>query len=250
MGPARRAGPLRFPTIMRRPSPALVVAVIALVVSCAGTAGARILITSKDVKDGSLQGKDIRANTITGRNVKGLSGRDVLKNGLDGSDIDEATLDTVPSATNATNATRATTAGTADAIKGVHFGRAYFKAQSGTGATVLFDEGGVRVQAACGTGGALAVNAVPTAGGADGLIRVTVIHPGNPAQPTYVTDNDFVSGDSANLVAGGADNASGQLVFTSPTGDTVTMDYLAQGAVDPARGFACLFTGTAIHTTA
>lgn len=246
MGPARPAGPLRFPTIMRRPSPALVVAVVALVVSCAGSAGATILITSKDVKDGSLQGKDIRANTITGRNVKGLSGRDVLKNGLDGSDIDEATLDTVPSAT---NATRATTAGTADTLRGVHFGRAYFKAGSGTTATTVYDEGGIRVQAACGVGGVLAVNAVPS-GSADGLIRVTVIHPGSPAQPTYVTDNDFVGTDSANLVAGGADNASGHLVFTSPAGDTVTMDYLAQGAVDPARGFACLFTGTAIHTTA
>jgi hypothetical protein len=152
----------------------------------------------------------------------------------------------VPSAT---NATRATTAGTADAIKGVHFGRVFFKAQSGTGATSLYDEGGVRFQAACGTGGVLAVNAVPS-GSAGGLIRVTVMHPGSPAQPTYVTDNDFVDGDSANLVAGGADSVSGQVVFTSPAGDTVTLDYLAQGAVDPSRGFACLVTGTAIHTTA
>jgi hypothetical protein len=227
---------------MPRPSPALIVSVIALIAACAGSAGAAALITSKDVKDHSLQGKDIRSNTITGRNVKGLSGRDVIRNGLDGSDIDESTLDKVPSAA------RADSAGTADAVKGMHVGNVAFRAMAGTAGTPVFDQGGLRLQAACAAGGLLTATATPS-GSAGGVIRIGVVHPGTPAETTYVSDNDFTGADSANLVAGGAGNAQGHLTYTSPAGDTITVDYLTQDGVDPARGYACLLAGTAVHTT-
>ena len=74
---------------MRRPSPALVLSIIAIVIACAGSAGAAVLVTSKTIKDRSIRGKDVRSNTLTGRTIKGLSGRDVIRDGLDGSDIDE-----------------------------------------------------------------------------------------------------------------------------------------------------------------
>ncbi len=42
-----------------RPSPALLVSVVALVVACAGTALAGNLITGKDIKNGSIKPKDL-----------------------------------------------------------------------------------------------------------------------------------------------------------------------------------------------
>lgn len=66
---------------LRRPSPALVISSIALVVACTGTAVAATVITSSkqiknnvvlsaDVKDGSLQGRDIKKGTITQDKLK------------------------------------------------------------------------------------------------------------------------------------------------------------------------------------
>lgn len=69
---------------LRRPSPALVISIVALVVACTGTAVAATIITSTaqirngavlsaDVKDGSLQNRDLRKGTITqSRLSKGL----------------------------------------------------------------------------------------------------------------------------------------------------------------------------------
>src|SRR5918998_406017 len=66
---------------LRRPSPALVISCIALVVACTGTAVAATVITrssqvknntllSADIKDGSLQGRDIKNGTITVNKLK------------------------------------------------------------------------------------------------------------------------------------------------------------------------------------
>jgi hypothetical protein len=50
----------------RRPSPALVVSIIALVVACAGTAVAATLITSSSqIKNGTIRGVDLKKGTIT-----------------------------------------------------------------------------------------------------------------------------------------------------------------------------------------
>ena len=56
-----------------RPSPALVVSIIALVVACTGTATAASVIikSSAQVKAHSLQGSDIKNRSITGLNVAG-----------------------------------------------------------------------------------------------------------------------------------------------------------------------------------
>lgn len=66
---------------LRRPSPALVISSIALVVACTGTAFAATLITSTtqikngavqsaDIKDGSVQGRDIKDGTVTANKLK------------------------------------------------------------------------------------------------------------------------------------------------------------------------------------
>ena len=66
---------------LRRPSPALVISCIALIVACAGTAYGAVVITesgqirngaimSADLKNGSVQGVDIKNGTITQNKLK------------------------------------------------------------------------------------------------------------------------------------------------------------------------------------
>jgi hypothetical protein len=59
----------------RRPSPAMVVSIIALVVACAGTAtAARLLITSPaQVKSNVLSGRHIKNASLTGADIKSAS---------------------------------------------------------------------------------------------------------------------------------------------------------------------------------
>jgi hypothetical protein len=86
--------------LKRRPSPSIVVAIVAVVVAMAGTAVAGVAtiskISGKTVKKSSLPGNRIKKDTVTGQQVK------------------ESTLGTVPNATNAANATNAGNATTAD----------------------------------------------------------------------------------------------------------------------------------------
>ena len=79
----------------RRPSPALVVALIALFVALGGSVYAAVKIDGKNVKKGSLPGNRIKPNSVGGKQVN------------------EALLGTVPSAVSATTATTAETAANA-----------------------------------------------------------------------------------------------------------------------------------------
>ena len=63
-----------MPTSMRHsPVVAVLVAVIALLLTVGGTAVAAKLITGKDVADGSLTGKDVQNKSLTGKDVKNKS---------------------------------------------------------------------------------------------------------------------------------------------------------------------------------
>jgi hypothetical protein len=60
------------PTSMRhRPVVAVLVAVIALLLTVGGTAVAAKLITGKDIKNGSLTGKDVKNKSLTPKDFKG-----------------------------------------------------------------------------------------------------------------------------------------------------------------------------------
>ena len=91
---------------IRRPSPALVVASVALFAAVGGTSYAAA----------KIHGSDIAKKTITGYNVadKTLSGKKMKKNTLGGDQVKESKLGPVPEATHAGAADTATTAGAAD----------------------------------------------------------------------------------------------------------------------------------------
>jgi hypothetical protein len=104
---------------VRLPSPAIVVALGALVLSVGGNVTAAALITSASIKDNTIRSVDLRDETIKSVDVhngtlKGadvasgsLSGGDVANNSLTGADVNESTLGQVPSAADATTAENA-----------------------------------------------------------------------------------------------------------------------------------------------
>jgi hypothetical protein len=90
----------------RRPTPALILAFIALVAALSGTAVAlpgKNTIDSGDIKKGQVKNSDIGKNAITGSKVK--------NNSLKGADVLESSLGQVPSAASANTASNATQLG-------------------------------------------------------------------------------------------------------------------------------------------
>jgi hypothetical protein len=103
-----------------RPSPALVISLVALFVSLGGAGYAAVTITGKNVKNSSLTGKDVKNSSLTGSDVKNssLAGRDIKNDSLTGSDVSEGSLGKVPSAGSADSAGSAGSAGSANSLGG------------------------------------------------------------------------------------------------------------------------------------
>jgi hypothetical protein len=103
----------------KRPSPALVIACLALFVSLGGVSYgvatgfidsreiANNTIRSKDIRNSTIRTQDIHNNEVRGFDVRNSSiqGRDVAFNTLTGADIEESSLGKVPSAATADSAT-------------------------------------------------------------------------------------------------------------------------------------------------
>jgi hypothetical protein len=92
------------------PSPAMVVAVTALVMSLGGSAYA-LVVTGKSIRNNTVTAKDIRNRSLTGTDIKGDK--------LGGGSIKESSLGTVPVAFAATGSTRfAVVNATGQAVRG------------------------------------------------------------------------------------------------------------------------------------
>jgi hypothetical protein len=122
---------VKLSILRRRPSPALVISMIALFVSLSGVSYgvATGFIDSREIKNNEIRSIDLRNNQVRSidlRNneVRGIDirnstvqGRDVALNTLTGEDINESRLGKVPSALLADAATSATTAGSVGTLK-------------------------------------------------------------------------------------------------------------------------------------
>jgi hypothetical protein len=201
----------------RLPSPALVIACIALFVSLGGVsyAVATGFIDSRELKDNTIRSKDVRNNTlrtfdIRNNEVRGfdirnssVQGRDVAFDTLTGADIIEQSLGKVPSATTADSAASATTAGS---VGGVTMRRFNYAAEAGTGVVEVLNFGGLTLQARCMTGGQLEVQPVP-------------------ADPNSEVASDFGTPPTGTL--------AGVIALAAPSGAVVTVQALA---VEEANG--------------
>jgi hypothetical protein len=109
-------------SILRRPSPALVISMIALFVSLSGVSYgvATGFIDSREIKNNEIRSIDIRNNEVRTRDLRNnevrgidirnstVQGRDIALNTVTGEDINESTLGKVPSAAAADTAATAT----------------------------------------------------------------------------------------------------------------------------------------------
>jgi hypothetical protein len=153
----------------RLPSPALVIACVALFVSLGGVSygvatgfiDSREIenntIRSKDVRNNTLRTFDIRNNEVRGFDIRNstVQGRDVAFNTLTGQDISEESLGKVPSAGTADTAT------SAGSVGGVQIRRFNYAAEAGTGFVEVLDFGGLRLEARCQAPSNLEVRGVP-----------------------------------------------------------------------------------------
>ncbi len=99
--------------ISRRPSPALVISILALVVAMAGTSYAALKLPKN-----SVGAKQLKKNAVVTAKIKkeAVTGIKVKKHTLTGNNINLAKLGTVPSATAAATATTAGTATVANSL--------------------------------------------------------------------------------------------------------------------------------------
>jgi hypothetical protein len=81
----------------RRPSPALVISIIALFVSIGGIGYAAATIGTNDIKTGAVTAKKLRKGAVTTRKIRNEA--------VTGAKVDEASLGQVPSAASASNLT-------------------------------------------------------------------------------------------------------------------------------------------------
>lgn len=96
--------------LRHRPSPAMVVASIALAVALGGTSYAAITLPKNSVGTKQLKKNAVKRSKIA---AKAVNGSKVAADSLTGANILESSLSPVPSATKATNATHATSADSA-----------------------------------------------------------------------------------------------------------------------------------------
>jgi hypothetical protein len=219
--------------LRRRPSPALVISLIALFLSLGGVSYgvATGSIDSREIKNNDVRSRDLRNNQIRtfdlrNNEVRGIDirnstvqGRDVALNTLGGDDINESRLGKVPSAATADSATSAASATTAGSVGGVRLQKVAYSATTGSSFTTVLDLGGLKLEASCGVGPELVVRANPAAGLQNSEIFSTF--------STTQSDPDFDPGDNvevlqAAMAAMGADEA-GTVSFAGSDGSVVTV---------------------------
>jgi hypothetical protein len=234
--------------LRRRPSPALVISMIALFVSLSGVSYgvATGFIDSREIKNNEIRSLDIRNNQVRTRDLRNnevrgidirnstVQGRDIALNTVTGEDVKEDTLGKVPSAT------AADSAASAESVGGVSMRRiAFSDEQAGItpdNFTEILNLGGLTVGARCNAGGILEVQANPTAPNGEFATSFT----------NGQSDNDFDPGDNRLLVFN-ADQQLGQVLFAGGDGHVVSIHGYAVQQINDVRGTTddCGFFGVA-----
>ncbi len=256
---------------IRRPSPALIVAFVALIVALGGTSYAAFTLPAnsvgtKQLKNKAVTTKKIKNGTVTAAkiNTSGLT----VPNALHASRADNATHATsADSATNATNATHATSADSATNatnVDGMQMTSFEYSGVNGDTKVVVLDNfDGLTLKASC-TSGSLATNGLTVYANsavAPGSLDWSGIakngtHTGGSAgndsytAPAANTDlllmhPNAADVDTGNGSGGGFGFATGQIHYTQFGASRVTVNWTYDGNFGGSFP-ACYFAGTAI----
>jgi hypothetical protein len=234
--------------LRRRPSPALVIACIALFVSLSGVSygvatgfiDSREIrnntITAADVRNNSLRTFDIRNNEIRGFDIRNSSvqGRDLAFNTITGADIAEDSLGKVPSSTAADNAAAVTV------LKTI----APLTLAEGAAPATLVSHGPLTLSAACEADGVnteaklrvQTTEAGSTAGGGTNSAA------GSASQSPSIAPGDGPVSvvEAADVPAGGRSIADGTVFASGVSGKALTG---VLGLLADADGGSCQFHG-------
>jgi hypothetical protein len=235
--------------LRRRPSPALVIACIALFVSLGGVSygvatgfiDSREIknnqVRSSDLRNNSIRTFDIRNNEVRGFDIRNSSvqGRDVALNTLTGADISEQDLEKVPSAT---------AADTATSVGGMTVKKFFVKQPTSTPVTEIFRGEGFALEAGCSAGGDPTLRIDGIAGGP--ATNAMIEGAGNPgATQTFASENVLVAGDDVNLLpAAASTSGAGTVTVSTTAGAVTTIVYGAVGSPAFTAESVCAVRGT------
>jgi len=235
----------------RRPSPAMIIALIALFVSLSGVSYgvATGYIDSREIKNNQVRSIDIRNNEIRTRDLRNnqvrgidirnssVQGRDIALNTVTGNDVNEATLGKVPSAGSADTAGSAGSAGTAHSVGGVTLRRIAFAGEQAGPLVEILNLGGLTLRARCtGTENIeiLATTSVPNS-------EISADF------PLGTGDNlDFDPGELFQVIDSLA-NENGLIGYAASNGTVVTVTGVTRSDANDVRGTTadCGFFGVA-----
>ncbi|HET8820793.1 MAG TPA: hypothetical protein VFM57_04540 [Thermoleophilaceae bacterium] len=241
--------------LRRRPSPAMVIALIALFVSLSGVSYgvATGFIDSREIKNNEVRSLDIRNNQVRTRDLRNnevrgidirnstVQGRDVALNTLTGDDIREDSLGKVPSAGIADSASTAGSADSADSVGGLTLHKiAYAADTSSPSFTEILNAGGLRLEADCDSGGTpfLIVRATPAVPNSE----LRAEFPGSGFGPTDV--GDF---DTPTFILDATTDSFARIEYTGSDGRIVSVTGTTRMETNGVRGTTddCGFFGVA-----
>jgi hypothetical protein len=245
--------------LRRRPSPALVISIIALFVALGGVSYgfATGSIDSREIKNNDVRTRDLRNNDIRTRDlrnneVRGLDirnstvgGRDVALNTLTGDDINESRLGKVPSATNADNAANATNADTAQSVNGLRMVPIKHRSGDVAGQTIL-DAGGLQLIVSCAGGDEELRARTTVAGGEIAVVSDDATSTDNNATGLVRNlDDNFNPGDDFDLqdTPAASDDRIYQLHYLAGNGADVTAQLITD---DDLGASNCIVSGYAV----
>lgn len=245
----------------RRPSGAMLTALLALVISTSGTAIAAGGLTAGDklIKKDSLSGNRLRAHTVTGQEIKlsklGTVPRAALANvansaatattATTATDANHAssadTATTASTATNANHASSADTATSATTVNGQQVVSLFTAVTAGSAAQQFMNLGGVTISVGCSSGPhAPSMTISNTTSPAQAArINIEAVQAGGT---TYETQGDF---SSTSMLNPGVSAGTGEANAVFADGRVVTVYYSFENNAQGVFG-DCTFSGHAI----
>jgi hypothetical protein len=219
----------------RHPSPAMVVALIALFLSLGGVSYglATGSIDTREIKDNNVRSRDIRNNTVRSFDLRNSSvrswdirngtirARDVGRNQLTGGNILESTLSRVPSAQSAASA---------GAVAGATLRKIFFATGRSETRTIL-DLGGLVLKARCSSGDLDGVVATTRTSGALLQGYTVKVVAGAPAFQNLVQKEPFNFGQTVTVISDSSDDHQvGQLSYALRNSSTVNVSWQTEKA--------------------
>jgi hypothetical protein len=246
--------------LQRRPSPALVIACLALFVSLSGVSygvatgfiDSREIknneVRTRDLRNNDIRTKDLRNNEIRGIDIRNstIQSRDIGLNQVTGNDVREGTLQKVPSAASADSAQSAVTAGSAASLNGVRV--LGIKHRSGNVTNqVIFNAAGLQLLVTCTGGDEEPIARTTVAGGEIAVISddADTDDTDSAANLAHNLDDSFSPGDSFDVrdVATAADDRIYDLQYLGGDGAGVTAHLITDDDAGPNN---CIVSGYAV----